>query len=125
MQLALPGCRVVAVIGDGSAMYSIQALWTAAHEKLPVTFVILNNRSYRILKQRLAATQGTAAQTGRYVGMELAEPAIDFSGLARAMGVDSVSVATIPDFIAALKRGLAGPGPLLIDAATDPTFQSV
>ncbi len=125
IQLALPDRPVVAVIGDGSAMYSIQALWTAAHEKLPITFVILNNRSYRILKQRLSATKGTAAQRGRYVGMELSEPAIDFPALAKSMGVDSVRVETIPAFIAALKQGLAGPGPLLIDAATDPTFQPV
>ena len=125
IQLALPERRVVAVIGDGSAMYSIQALWTAAHEKLPMVFVILNNRSYRILKQRLSATKGTAAQRGRYVGMELSEPAIDFSGLAKSMGVDAIRVETIPDFIAALQRGLTATGPLLIDAATDPSFQPV
>ena len=123
--LALPNRPVVAVIGDGSAMYSIQALWTAAHEKLPITFVILNNRSYRILKQRLSATKGIAAQRGRYVGMELANPTIDFCGLATSLGVDAVRVETIAAFIAALKRGLTGPGPLLIDAATDPTFQPV
>ncbi len=123
VQLALPERRVVAVIGDGSAMYSIQALWTAAHEKLPMVFVILNNRSYRILKQRLSATQGTAAQRGRYVGMELSEPAIDFAGLARSLGVAAERVETIPAFIAALKKGLTGDGPLLIDAATESTFQ--
>lgn len=123
VQLALPERRVVAVIGDGSAMYSIQALWTAAHEKLPMVFVILNNRSYRILKQRLSATQGIAAQNGRYVGMELSEPAIDFTGLARSLGVAAERVETIPAFIAALKKGLAGDGPLLIDAATESTFQ--
>jgi benzoylformate decarboxylase len=123
VQLALPQRRVVAVIGDGSAMYSIQALWTAAHEKLPMVFVILNNRSYRILKQRLSATQGTAAQRGRYVGMELSEPAIDFTGLARSMGVAAERVETIPAFIAALKKGLGGDAPLLIDAATESTFQ--
>ncbi len=123
VQLALPERRVVAVIGDGSAMYSIQALWTAAHEKLPMVFVILNNRSYRILKQRLSATKGIAAQRGRYVGMELSEPAIDFTGLARSMGVAAERVETIPAFIAALKKGLAGDGPLLIDAATESVFQ--
>ncbi len=123
VQLALPERRVVAVIGDGSAMYSIQALWTAAHEKLPMVFVILNNRSYRILKQRLSATQGIAAQRGRYVGMELSEPTIDFTGLARSMGVAAERVETIPAFIAALKKGLAGDGPLLIDAATESVFQ--
>jgi benzoylformate decarboxylase len=106
-------------------MNSIQALWTAAHEKLAMVFVILNNRSYRILKQRLSATKGLAAQRGRYVGMELGEPAIDFVGMARSMGVDAVRVESVPDFVAALERGLVGDGPLLIDAATDPSFQAV
>ena len=123
VQLALPDRPVVAMIGDGSAMYSIQALWTAAHDKVPVTFVILNNRSYRVLKQRLAASQGVAAQRGRYIGMELAEPAIDFCGLAKSLGVDAVAVDNIPAFIAALQRGIASAAPLLIDAAIDPSFQ--
>lgn len=122
VQLAMPDRRVVALIGDGSAMYSIQALWTAAHEKLPVIFVIINNRAYRILKQRLSATRGTAAQRGRYVGMELCDPAIDFAGLAAALGVPAVSVSSIPGFIEALKLGLTSDHPLLIDVATDPSF---
>ncbi len=123
IQLALPERRVVALVGDGSAMYSIQALWTAAHEKVPVIFVILNNGAYRILKQRLAAQQGVAAQRGRYVGMELNEPAICFTGLAAAMGVPAVSVATIPEFVDALKLGLKSEHPLLIDVRTDSSFR--
>ena len=122
VQLALPERRVVAVIGDGSAMYSIQALWTAAHENLPVVFVILNNRSYRILKQRLSASQGTAAQSGRYVGMELNQPAIDFCALAGSLGVAAVSADNIPNFISALRKGLEGQKPLLIEALIDPSF---
>jgi benzoylformate decarboxylase len=118
VQLAMPHRRVVALIGDGSAMYSIQALWTAAHEKVPVIFVIINNRSYRILKQRLSATQGAAAQRGRYVGMELSEPAISFTGLAASMGVPAVAVSAIPDFVEALDH------PLLIEVAADATFQA-
>lgn len=123
VQLALPHRPVVAMIGDGSAMYSIQALWTAAHDRVPVTFVILNNRSYRILKQRLSATKGVAAQHGRYVGMELVQPAIDFCGLAQSLGVEAVAVDDIPGFIAALQRGIASKTPLLIDATIDPSFQ--
>ena len=123
VQLALPHRPVVAMIGDGSAMYSIQALWTAAHDQVPVTFVILNNRSYRILKQRLSATNGVAAQHGRYIGMELVQPAIDFCGLAQSLGVEAVAVDDIPGFIAALRRGIASKTPLLIDATIDPSFQ--
>ena len=124
VQLAMPERRVVAMIGDGSAMYSIQALWTAAHEKIPVIFVIINNRAYRILKQRLSATKGAAAQRGRYVGMELDKPAISFTGMAAAMGVPAVAVSSIPKFIEALKLGLHSDHPLLIEVATDPTFQA-
>jgi len=57
VKLALPDRPVVALIGDGSAMYTCQALWTAAHDRIPVVFVILNNTSYRILKQRLVAIE--------------------------------------------------------------------
>src|ERR1700722_6324944 len=79
IKLALPHRPVVALVGDGSAMYTIQALWTAAHQRIPVVFVILNNASYRILKQRLAAMRGGVPN--QYVGMDLVDPAIDFVGL--------------------------------------------
>src|SRR5256885_854678 len=74
IKLALPDRPVVALIGDGSALYTMQALWTAAHDRIPVVFVIFNNRSYRILKQRLHAQRGHAAQVDTYVGMELLDP---------------------------------------------------
>ena len=78
VKLALPDRPVVALVGDGSAMYTCQALWTAAHDKIAVVFVIFNNTSYRILKQRLHAQRGLAAQVDRFVGMELVDPAIDY-----------------------------------------------
>ena len=78
VKLALPERPVVALVGDGSAMYTCQALWTAAHDHIAVVFVILNNTSYRILKQRLRAQHGAAAQVDRYVGMDCR--AIDMSG---------------------------------------------
>ena len=68
---------VCAVIGDGSSMYSIQALWTAAHLKLPITYVIANNGSYKILKQRLKAFHNN----DHFVGMDLNDPSIDFVNL--------------------------------------------
>src|SRR6202035_1271012 len=82
-KLALPDRPVVALIGDGSAMYTVQALWTAAHERISV---ILNNTPYRILKQRLHALRGHAEQVDAYVGMELIDPPVDFVGLARSLG---------------------------------------
>ncbi|MEO8718743.1 MAG: thiamine pyrophosphate-binding protein, partial [Burkholderiales bacterium] len=83
VSLALPGRPVAAMIGDGSALYGIQALWTAAHLKLPITYVIANNRGYRILKERLISMR----KTDRFVGMDIREPAIDYSALAQSMGV--------------------------------------
>jgi benzoylformate decarboxylase len=101
--------------GDGSAMYSIQALWTAAHLKLPITYVIANNGGYRILKQRLLAFHGNDT----FIGMDLADPKVDFVGLARSLGVPAEPIAE-PDALApALRRALASPGPKLLDVAVD------
>src|SRR5829696_3663583 len=79
VKLAQPLRPVVALIGDGSAMYTIQALWTAAHDRIPVVYVIFNNTSYRILKQRVHAMKSYAAQTDHYVAMDLVDPQIDFA----------------------------------------------
>jgi benzoylformate decarboxylase len=122
VKLALPQRPVVALIGDGSAMYTCQALWTAAHSNVAVTYLILNNRSYRILKQRTQALRGSAAQTGSFIGMELTGPAIDFPGLARSLGVAGETVRTLPELRDALGRALAGGRPALIDAEIDPAL---
>ena len=119
IKLAHPDRPVVALSGDGSAMYSIQALWTAAHYRLGIVAVIVNNRSYRILKQRTRALGGPSAASDTYVGMDLTDPAIDFVALAEAQGVAAERVATLSDLRAALARGLAGPGPRLIEVEID------
>lgn len=124
-KLASPDRPVVALIGDGSSMYSIQGLWTAAHEGIAVVFVIVNNRSYRILKQRLNAMRGLAAQVDRYVAMELTNPSIDFVGLARSLGMHAVAVSELDQFTAALRQGLAGKAPCLIDVQVDGNFKAV
>ena len=82
VSLANPDRPVVCFSGDGSAMYSIQALWTAAHHKLPLNVVICNNGGYRIIKQRLLAFHGD----DHYVGMDFVDPPVDFSGLAKSIG---------------------------------------
>src|SRR6202012_4364655 len=87
VKVALPDRPVVALVGDGSAMYTIQGLWTAAHENLRMVFVIINNFSYRILKQRTNAMKGLAAQTDTYVAMDLDKPRIDFIAVARGLGL--------------------------------------
>jgi benzoylformate decarboxylase len=122
-KLALPDRPVVALIGDGSAMYTIQALWTAAHYKIPVIIVILNNTSYRILKQRLHALRGHAEQVDAYVGMELIDPAVDFVGLARSLGIEAERAKTVQETTDLVAKGLKGNTSLLIDVALDRAFK--
>jgi benzoylformate decarboxylase len=112
VQIALPNRRVVATIGDGSAMYSIQALWTAANQRLPVTFLILNNGGYQILKNRLKLFHGN----DKPIGMDFKDPAIDTCALAKGFGVQAERVDTAAGFEAALKKSLAkSDGPSLIE----------
>src|SRR5712692_2823612 len=125
VKLALPKRPVVALIGDGSAMYTCQALWTAAHDRVGVVFVILNNRSYRILKQRVNAMKGFAAQTDRYVGMDLTDPAIDYVGLARSLGLEAGRATTLADAVDLLRKFLAVGGPGLIEVELDRSYGPV
>jgi len=115
MHLALPERPVVAIIGDGSAMYSIQALWTAAHMKLPITYVIANNRSYRILKERLVAFRGSE----RFIGMDLRNPRLDFVTMAKGMGVDAHRITTADDIVPMLQAGMSASGPTLLEVMVE------
>ena len=123
VKLALPRRPVVALVGDGSAMYTNQAFWTAAHNGLGVVFVIINNRSYRILKQRTHALKGFSAQDDVYVAMDLDKPLIDFVGLAQSLGVAGERVEKAVEIGPALARGLAAGGPYLLDVQVDATFK--
>jgi benzoylformate decarboxylase len=123
VKLALPDRPVVALIGDGSAMYTNQALWTAAHDSIPVVSVIFNNASYRILKQRTRALKGFSAEDDKYVGMDLINPQIDYVGLARSLGVPGEHIEKPSEVGTALKRGLASGGPYLIDVKIDGNFK--
>src|SRR5467141_2889421 len=112
VKLALPDRPVVGLIGDGSAMYTCQALWTAARYRIDAIFVILNNTSYRILKQRLHNMRGLAEQADSYVGMELLDPTIDFVGLSRSLGIKAERARTVHEATDLLAQGLNGGGPL-------------
>jgi benzoylformate decarboxylase len=125
VKLALPDRPVLALVGDGSAMYTCQALWTAAHERIAAVFVILNNSSYRILKQRLVAQRGLAAQVDRFVGMELTDPVIDYVNLARSLGVASERAASVHDATDLIAKGLKSDAPLLIDVPVDRNYKPV
>ena len=123
VKFALPDRPVVGLIGDGSAMYTCQALWTAARYRVGAIFVIFNNTSYRILKQRVHALRGHAAQTDIYVAMDLTDPAVDFVGLARSLGIPADRATTVAEATDLLKQALAGGEPMLIDVALDRAFK--
>ena len=118
MQIAQPDRPVVAVIGDGSSMYSIQALWTAAHKKLPLTYIIANNGGYRIIKQRLKSFH----KSENYIAMDFVDPPIDFVEVAQGMGVTAKRITDPADFRPALKAAIANTdGPNLIEVVVDGT----
>ena len=106
---------VVSFVGDGGAMYSPQALWSAAHYKARTVFVVFNNRRYGVL-QNVAKSLGYAnAKAGRFVGMDVADPAIDFQALAASMGVPAERADDRHAVGAAINRALKRDGPSLIE----------
>lgn len=107
---------VIALIGDGAAMYTIQALWTIQRERLDVTTIILNNRSYAILNIELQRTGAEEAGPKALSQLDLAEPPIDFVALAKGMGMAAVRATTAEEFNRALANAIREPGPHLIDA---------
>lgn len=111
IQIAHPERRVVAVLGDGSAMYSIQALWTAAHLKLPITFVIANNGGYRIIKERLLAFHGN----DQFIAMDFKDPAIEFADLAKSLGMAAHRIETAAAFEDAYHAANQAEGPTLLE----------
>lgn len=117
--LANPGRPVVCFTGDGSAMYSIQALWTAARHKLPLSVVVANNGGYRIIKQRLLAFHDDR----NFVGMDFQDPAIDFAALARAMGLEAVRVEAAEELVQVLSSAFGRPGTKLIEVMLDRTVE--
>jgi benzoylformate decarboxylase len=123
VQLGSPGRKVVATIGDGSVMYALQALWTAAHYQLPITYVVPNNTSYAILKSGMLSLDLASAKRGIYPGMDLVEPEIDYPGLARSLGVRAERVEKPAELRGALAACLDHPGPTLVDVAIDRGFK--
>src|SRR5687767_12102601 len=99
------------MVGDGSAMYGIQGLWTAAHLELPITYVIANNRSYRIIKERLVSFR----KSERFTGMDLRDPEIDFVALATSMGLAARRVTDPQDISPALREAMSSGKPNLVD----------
>jgi benzoylformate decarboxylase len=115
VKLAMPDRAVLCAVGDGSALYSIQALWTAARYRIAVVFVIFNNSSYAILKGGLLALGGASVERGVFTGMDIDEPEIDFIRLAESMGVAARRVSKASELRTALDWAIAQSGPTLLD----------
>ena len=121
VKLAYPDRPVLCISGDGSAMYSVQALWTAAHCRLPILFVILANREYRILKHNLDIYRHRfgVASNRAYSEMDLIEPPLGFVEMAAGMGIAGTRV-TEPDELEAAARGaFESDAPYLIEVAVE------
>ena len=121
VKLAHPDRPVVTISGDGSAMYSIQALWTAAHYDLAILFAILNNGEYRILKHNIETyRQRFGVRPDRtYPHMDLRPPDLGFVDLAKGLGVQGVRVTAPGDLGPALTRALSAQRPYLIDVLVE------
>jgi acetolactate synthase-1/2/3 large subunit len=112
--VACPDRKVIALQADGSAMYTLQSLWTMAREALDVVTVIYDNRAYAVLNMELGrvGASGTKAKDM----FDLSHPPLDFVSLAQGMGVPASRATTGEELTAALERAIAEPGPTLIDA---------
>ncbi|MGV9712782.1 acetolactate synthase large subunit [Gordonia sp. NPDC003424] len=118
--IAAPDRPVLCLEADGSAMYTIQSLWTQMRENLDVTTVVLNNSAYAILRLELMRTGAGAAQERSGPMLSLTDPDLDFVALATGMGVPASRVTTADGLAEALRAAYAEPGPHLIEAVIPP-----
>ena len=124
IKLARPDRPVLSVVGDGAALYTIQALWTAAHHKIPVTWVVANNRSYRILKLNMLEYLGEGAAGRRFVEMDLNDPPLDFAQIAAAFGVKGVRVERPDEIGEAVREAQGANEPRLVDVVIEGDIRS-
>ena len=115
VSLANTNKTIVAIIGDGSSMYAIQSIWTAAHYNLPIIYVIANNQSYRIIKERLEGFHNNT----NFVGMDFNKPKIDFVKLGNSMGVESMQVSEPTELKSLFKKAFKYKKPYLIEVMVD------
>jgi acetolactate synthase-1/2/3 large subunit len=123
--IACPDRPVLALIGDGSSMYTIQALWTMARENLNVTTIIFNNASYSVLNVELERVGAEKIGPKARAQLDLKGPTLNFAEIAKGMGVPAVRATDPEGFTAALERALRTPGPHLIEAMTPPTLSGL
>jgi acetolactate synthase I/II/III large subunit len=118
--IAAPDRPVLSLEADGSALYTIQALWTQAREQLDVTTVLINNAAYAILRLELARTNAGEAGPRAARMLDLSDPKLGFAQISTGLGVPATRVDTAEDLDAALRRAYAEPGPHLIEAIMAP-----
>ncbi|MBO0868931.1 MAG: thiamine pyrophosphate-binding protein, partial [Micromonosporaceae bacterium] len=114
-RMGAPDRPVVAVVGDGCATFGLQALWTAAHHRIPVTFVVINNGEYRTLKDTLDRNKSRSTQLRRYVGLDLREPALDWRGAGAFFGVPVVRPAGCAELAELVAESSTLDGPRLVE----------
>ncbi|MBI2847529.1 MAG: thiamine pyrophosphate-binding protein [Chloroflexi bacterium] len=115
VKIARPDRPVVGIVGDGSAMYTVQSLWTAAHYNIAVTYVICGNASYDALKINMMDYLEGSERKSKFIGMDLTNPPLDFAKLAHAFGIPGVRVERPEHLQPALKKALAMEGPAVVD----------
>jgi acetolactate synthase-1/2/3 large subunit len=123
--IACPDRPVIALEGDGSAMYTIQSLWTMAREELNVTAVVFNNRSYAILNIELERVGADRPGPAAKEQLDLHGPDLDFVSIARGLGVPAVRVDTGEDLVTQLERAIAEPGPHLIETVVPSVYSGL
>ena len=121
VSLAHDKVPVLCVVGDGSALYSPQAFWSAAHEKTPVVFVILNNGEYGILKEFMLHQPQYNAQTHGFLAMDICDPRVDFQLLARSMGIAAQRVTSKAEIGGMVEAAMASGKSHLIEIPVTPT----
>jgi len=114
--VACPQRPVLALVGDGASMYTIQALWTMARERLDITTIVFNNAAYSVLKVELERVGAAQIGPKAMAQFELGGPVLHFAQMAQSMGVHGVRASTADEFVKALEFALAHPGPHLIEA---------
>jgi acetolactate synthase-1/2/3 large subunit len=113
--VACPDRKVICMVGDGSAMYTLQSLWTQAREKLDVTTIVFANRTYQILRGEFSGVEAGEPGQRALDMLNIDRPALDWVALARGMGVEGRQVTTAEEFSAALADANAQRGPRLIE----------
>ncbi|KAB7897456.1 thiamine pyrophosphate-binding protein [Rouxiella sp. S1S-2] len=107
---------VVCLVGDGAALYSPQAMWTAAHENLPITYVVMNNQEYNILKNFMRnQAHYSSAQTNTFIAMDIVNPCINYLALAQSMGLPAQQIRHAADIAPAIEAAIASGRPNLIE----------